>query len=122
MSEAKTEKKPVVRTNPFVDGESRAYKLYQNGLSILEWLAVQPDKTTRAPNHVIADTIGVSLDPNRSQSRRLGEAFEALRFAGLVETEYETPHPRKNPTGRVVSLTAAGEQLVRPKEEGKADA
>jgi hypothetical protein len=110
MSEL-TEKKPVVRTNPFKE-DSRAYKLLYKGEAVLRWLATQPERTTRAANHHIAGVVGIDLDPGRSQSRRLNEALEALREAGLVETSYETPHPRKNPTGRVLSLTDAGAAFI----------
>jgi hypothetical protein len=110
MSEL-TDKKPVIRTNPFKE-DSRAYKLLHKGEAVLRWLGDQPARTTRAANHQIAAAVGIDLDPGRSQSRRLNEALEALREAGLVETSYETPHPRKNPTGRVLTLTDTGAQFI----------
>lgn len=109
-------KKPV-RTNPFVE-ESRARKLLSNGEKVLEWLSQQPGWESGAANHVIADAIGVPLDPGRPQSRRLGEAMEALRSAGMIEMEFVTPHPRKNPTGRMLRLTAAGARFLQTERKG----
>jgi hypothetical protein len=103
--------------NPFLPNTApRQTRTLVNGKALLAWLAKQPNGTTRASNKTIADFIGVALDEGRPQSRRLNEALEALRAAGLITVTYEAPHPRLSPVGRTISLTAGGGSLVRDAE------
>lgn len=105
------EKKKAVRTNPFVE-ESRAHRLRDNGMAFLRWLGKQPGYVTKVANYQIAEALEIELDPGRAQSRRLGEALEALRVAGMIEVVFQPPHPRKNPTGRTITLTEDGAKLA----------
>jgi hypothetical protein len=99
--------------NPFLhEATPRRTSTLVNGEAFLAWLAQQPNKSTTASNKTIADAIGVALDEGRPQSRRLNEALEALRDAGLITVVYQAPHPRLSPVGRTIALTNGGGSLV----------
>lgn len=98
------------RTNLFTGDRNNGTRV--NGEAVLRWLAAEAGQESRQTNRRIAAAIELTLDNGRTRSRRLSEALEALRTAGLIEMLYEPPHPRESPTGRVIQLTEKGAQLV----------
>jgi hypothetical protein len=76
--------------------------------AVLTWLAKQDGQSTRATNKLLASKLDLPLHGERGQNRRLNEALASLREKGLVEIQYEPPHPRTSPAGRAIVITSAG--------------
>jgi DNA-binding HxlR family transcriptional regulator len=83
-----------------------------NQISLLDCLNQQPGCATRATNQWLAAQIGLTLDKDRIQNRRLNETLSNLRQSGYITVTREDPHPVLSPAGRVITLTEKGKEFL----------
>lgn len=68
---------------------------------IFDWLRDSGGKTTLT-NGAISEALGL-----RIANTRIAEALSSLVDQGLISIERVAPHPKRNPSGRVVSIIEA---------------
>lgn len=66
---------------------------------IIEWLANQGGKSS-ATNKQIAEAIGITV-----ATTRIAEIVAYLESQDLIRIERVSPHPKRNPAGRVIHIT-----------------